>query len=203
MNDLRKAGYLYVLQHDRERVATPKGFLEHCVAPVHSMIGEELYWFGWNEETICLPGRSKLDTLKDDPRLYALSYLSVFSEGAEATWQIRGDGKPLARLCLETEVGTPATPAGIWSQNSVRGPFLCRPSRRILIGVTPASERGRSGPLFELRYPRGFTYEGIECTGRERVKADVYEYLDLTTHRLTLVRYRSIGTICEHGGESA
>lgn len=205
MNDFGKLGYLYILRPDQgECIANPRCFMKHCLNPVIPLIGDNLYWFGWNEEVIFLPGRSNLHLLKDDKRLDTLSYFRVFSKGADVAWQLRGNGNPIARLCLETdedELAPPAEQLAVWWKDVGENPFFCHPSRRILIGKVPDSGTNKPGVLFELRYPRAFIYEGIRCGKQQRVKADVYEYLDMSTRRLTLVRYRSIGIIEEQGGE--
>ncbi len=198
MGDSQELGYLYVLEDDHGTSDDPRTFLDTCVGFLRDHIGDEVFWFGWNNEAIFLPSRSTLSSLSDNENLDALSYLRVFSKGAEITWQFRG-GTSIARLCFEMEEGMspPTKQLGVWAQDSLRSPFHCRASRRILIGRVPMEDRTKSDTLFDLRYPRPFRYRGIECDRRERVQADVYEYLDRSTHRLVLVRYRSVGVARE------
>jgi hypothetical protein len=194
MSETPLLGYLYVSRDEDNEISSATTFLEKCIPPIEPYLGDDVFWFGWNEGSIALPGKARLGSLKTDKRLDELSYLCIFSHGAEVTWQLRGNGQPALRLCLERKAESPPPPMNVggWALSQQYSTFHCISSRRVLLGQSTSD--AESDILMELRYPRFFNYPGIQCHRGERVVADVLEYLDTSTHRLVLVRYVSLGT---------
>lgn len=198
MDETTKIGIIYRFQGDTAAIARPDGLLRSHTDPAAALLGEEIFWFGWNDEKIHLPARARLSELTQ-PGIMPddLTYLKVFSVTAELTWQQDSSSNPIARLCLEVEDEKDApTRQGAWVRDGV---FGCRHSTRVLVGETVRRHYGDSENgmqvLLELRYPRPIVYPGVKCGNQGRVQATVYEYLERSSHRPMLVRYRSLNAV--------
>ncbi len=195
VGETTKIGIVYRFDGDTEMIARPDELLRSHMGPAAALLGEGVFWFGWNDERIHLPARASLSELTQPGIVPGeLTYLKVFSVAAELTWQRDGSAIPVARLCLEVEDEEDAPPRQeAWMKDGV---FVCRDSTRVLVGESArrSHDHGEIGTqaLLELRYPRRFVYPGVKCGSQGRVQAAVYEYLDRSSHRPMLVRYRSL-----------
>lgn|GEM_PF-1965081 len=198
VDETTRVGIVYKFEGDAAAIARPDGLLRSHADPAAALLGEEIFWLGWNDEEIHLPARARLSELTQPGIMPGdLTYLKVFSATAELTWQQDSNSNPIARLCLEVEDEKDApTRQGAWVRDGV---FGCRHSTRVLVGESVRRHHGDNENgmqvLLELRYPRPFVYPGVNCGNQGRVQAAVYEYLERSSHRPMLVRYRSLNAV--------